>query len=245
MKNALLEMENLLKQTYSTEDIFCKTIILHNIQSLTAHFEDLRSNCRFQSANVICLAETWLQKQKDEMIYLENFTSFRKDRSDSYDNSVQVFSKLKNSKGGGVVSYSQIQESAIEINIPVNNIEIVAILLKDNIAIVTVYRPSAQPVDMFLSSMKYVIAFLKDRYEKIIILGDFNEDAKNVEPIQECMSTNGFSQLVTFPTTEGGTTIDHVYVYGIQQNEINVSLLPTYYSYHDAVVVKIKTSHLE
>ena len=55
------------------------------------------------------------------------------------------------------------------------------------------------------------------------------------------MSTNGFSQLITFPTTEGGTTIDHVYVYGIQQNEINVSLLPTYYSYHDAVIVKIQT----
>ena len=245
VKNALLEMETLLKQTNSTEDIFCKTIILHNIQCLTAHFDDMRSNWRFQNANVICLTETWLQKQKDEMIYLENFTSFRKDRNDSYDNSVQVFSKLKSSKGGGVVSYCQIQESAIEINIPVNNIEMVAILLKDNTAIVTVYRPSAQPLDLFLSSMKHVIAFVKDRYEKIIILGDFNEDSKSIGPIQECMSANGFSQLVTFPTTEGGTTIDHVYVYGIQQNEIHVSLLPTYYSYHDAVVVKLQTSHLE
>ena len=149
------------------------------------------------------------------------------------------------SKGGGVVSYSQIQESAITINIPVNNIEIVAILLKDNIAIVTVYRPSAQPLNLFLSSMKNVIAFVKDRYKKTIILGDFNEDSKSPGPIQECMSTNGFSQLVTFPTTEGGTIIDHVYVYGIQQNQINVSLLPTYYSYHDAVILKIQTSHPE
>ena len=240
VKNALLEMENLLKQTNSA-DLFCKTIILHNIQSLSAHFEDLRSDIRFQNANVLCLTETWLQKQKDETIHLENFTSFRKDRYDSYDGTVEVLSKLKNSKGGGVVSYSQIQESAIEINVPVNNIEIVAICLKDNIAILTVYRPSAQPLNMFLSSMKNVIAFVKERYEKTIILGDFNEDSKNVGPIQECMSTNGFSQLVTFPTTEGGTSIDHVYMYGIPQNQIEVSLLPTYYSYHDAVIVKIQT----
>ena len=243
VKNALLEMENLLEQPIPNDSLFRKTIILHNIQSLSAHFEDLRSDRRLQKANVICLTETWLQKQKNEAIQLENFTSFRKDRCDSYDNSVEVFSKLKMSKGGGVVTYSQIQESANEIIIPVKNIEIVAILLRENIAVVTVYRPSAQPLNLFLSSMKNVIAFVKNHYEKNIILGDFNEDSNSIGPIQEFMSTNGFSQLVTFPTTEGGTSIDHVYVYGIHQNEINVSLLQTYYSYHDAVIINVQTIH--
>ena len=112
VKNALLEMENLLKQKNSTEELFSKTIILHNIQSLTAHFEDMRSDRRFQNADVICLTETWLQKQMDDTIHFRNFTPFRKDRNDSYDNSMEVFSRLKRSKGGGVVSYSRIQEPA-------------------------------------------------------------------------------------------------------------------------------------
>lgn len=93
--------------------------------------------------------------------------------------------------------------------------------------------------------MKNVNAFVKDRFGKINIFGDFKEESKSIGPIQECMSTNGFSQLVTFPTTERGTSIDHFYLYGIQQKQTNVSLLQTYYSYHDAIIVKIQTPQPE
>ena len=46
------------------------------------------------------------------------------------------------------------------------------------------------------------------------------------------MKERGFKQLITFVTTEGGTLLDHLYVKGI---DIEVSLVPVYYSYHEAV----------
>ena len=240
VKDALLEMENLIEPIIYTDDNFCKTIILHNIQSLPAHFEDLKTDQRFQRANFICLTETWLQKQKNEAFRLENYNSFRKDRFESYGNTENVCVELKNSKGGGVFTYSHIHESVIEINLPVNNIEVVAVLLDETIAILTVYRPTALPVHLFLLSMQKVISYVKEHYDRVIILGDFNEDTAKIGPIQECMCINGFTQYVTFSTTEGGTSIDHVYGYGIPRTQIHLSLLPTYYSYHEAVILKLQ-----
>ena len=214
-------------------------LILHNVQGLRAHFEELRSEQRFQNVSVICLTETWLKSEENKLFYLKDFSMFRKDRSESYDNTSEVSLKLKNSKGGGVAIYFQIKENASEIILPVKNIEVVALLLNQNIAVVTVYRSSAQPIDLFVSSLTDLIRFIKENYDKAIILGDFNEQTDSCGPIQQYMNANGFTQFVTFPTTEGGTSIDHVYGFGIQQNEIDVSLLPIYYSYHEAVLVKI------
>lgn len=104
----------------------------------------------------------------------------------------------------------------------------------------TVYRPSSQPCDLFLSSLKDVIHFVKENYDRVIVLGDFNENTDTLGPIQKYMCKNGFTQYVSFPTTEGGTSIDHVYGYGLQPDTIDVSLLPIYYSYHEAVIVKVK-----
>lgn len=237
---ALSQMQNLITDQISTIDMHSRTIILHNIQSLPAHFDDLKSEKRFQNANVICLTETWLQKQENREFQLKNFTCTRKDRFDSYDTSLDIYSNLKHSKGGGVAIYSEKKEHTIEIAVPVRNIEITAIHFEQYIAILTVYRPSSQYSELFLSSFKDVIQFVKENYDRVIILGDFNENTATLGPIQNYMCKNGFTQFVTFPTTEGGTSIDHVYGYGVQQDTIDVSVLPIYYSYHEAVIVKVK-----
>lgn len=237
---ALSQMENLITNQISTNDVHSKTIILHNIQSLPAHFDDLKTERRFQNANVICLTETWLQKQENRGFQLENFSCTRKDRFDSYDTTLDIHSNLKHSKGGGVVIYSEKKEQTTEIAVPVRNIEISAIHFEQKIAILTVYRPISQPCDLFLSSLKDVIHFVKKNYDRVIVLGDFNENTDTLGPIQKYMCKNGFTQYVSFPTTEGGTSIDHVYGYGLQPDTIDVSILPIYYSYHEAVIVKVK-----
>lgn len=107
MQYALSQMENLITNQISTNDVHSKIIILHNIQSLPAHFDDLKTERRFQNANVICLTETWLQKQENRGFQLENFSFTRKDRFDSYDTTLDIHSNLKQSKGGGVVIYSE------------------------------------------------------------------------------------------------------------------------------------------
>ena len=52
------------------------------------------------------------------------------------------------------------------------------------------------------------------------------------------MNQNGFKQLVDFFTTEGATILDHVYVSPVLN--VEVQKVSTYYSYHDAVLLKIK-----
>lgn len=52
------------------------------------------------------------------------------------------------------------------------------------------------------------------------------------------MTNKGFNQIVHCKTTEGATTLDHVYLSAPLQS--TVEHLPTYYSYHDALLVNIR-----
>ncbi|XP_071137022.1 uncharacterized protein [Mytilus edulis] len=72
-----------------------------------------------------------------------------------------------------------------------------------------------------------------------IVLGDFNQDVlKKDSSIEQFMAKQGFSQIVSHPTTDGDTLIDHVYLYGNLQ--ISTEIIQTYYSYHNMVSLNIK-----
>ena len=74
----------------------------------------------------------------------------------------------------------------------------------------------------------------------IVCIGDFNEDAHSRGPIQSFMNEQSFNQIVDFNTTEGATILDHVYIYATAPLKANVEKLSTYYSYNDALILKIK-----
>ena len=200
----------------------------------------MKSDTRFQKANVICLTETWLQEPSSVQFSLQGFSLMHTLRKNSYDKSNELYSKIQNSNGGGVGTYIHDDEEARQIDIPVPNIEVVAFVFQENISVFTVYRPSALIKDFFISSLAQLTNFIKRECENCIMLGDFNENTvDDIGPIKKNLNEHGFKQLVTFPTTEGRTIIDHVYVYGLQEYHIDVSLLPTYYSYHEAIIVKL------
>ncbi|XP_062599557.1 uncharacterized protein LOC134261102 [Saccostrea cucullata] len=240
VKNAVCDMPKLLEITTNLAEPDCKRIVLHNIQGLPANFKEMISDTRFQKANVICLTETWLQEPSSVQFSLQGFRFIHTLRKNSYDKSNELYSKIQNSNGGGVGTYIHDDEEARQIDIPVPNIEVVAFVFQENISIFTVYRPSSLIKDFFISSLEQLTNFIKRECENCIILGDFNENAvDDTGPIQKFLNDHGFKQLVTFPTTEGRTIIDHVYVYGLEEYLIDVSLLPTYYSYHEAIIVKL------
>lgn len=93
----------------------------------------------------------------------------------------------------------------------------------------------------FLQNFKNVLDLLKTGNQNCIILGDFNEDAKADDPLQRFLRNQNFRQLLSFSTTEGGTILDHVYVSSSIQID-SLHRLPTYYSYHDAVLLKLLDS---
>lgn len=125
------------------------------------------------------------------------------------------------------------------IHCSVQNIESIAVkFLKENIIVVTVYRPQTLNVLGFLQSLKTLVDKIKLESKACIFVGDFNENVQSNGPIQTLMTNNGFTQLVHYFTTEGGTTLDHVYI----SNSIQayIERLPTFYSYHEAVAIHFK-----
>lgn len=213
-------------------------VVFHNIQSLNKHFNHMKVDRRFTKADVICLTETWLKPdQETTQLSLNGFKFHHLARTQAYSNDDDHTRLLRNSKGGGVAFY--LKENDYEkqiIHHSIQNIESIAVkFLRKNIVLVNVYRPPTLNVTTFLQSLKSLVDTVKLQGETCIFLGDFNEDTKTKGPIQTFMENNGFNQIVNFFTTEGGTTLDHVYI----SNPIHAhtARISTFYSYHEAVAL--------
>ncbi|XP_062580136.1 uncharacterized protein LOC134242119 [Saccostrea cucullata] len=242
VKTGLSEMPVLRLQTYPLNSSECNTVVLHNIQSLHCHFPDFERDIRFRDAEIICLTETWLRSEQITACFdIEDYSFHHKAREDLYDNTNDQTQKHRLARGGGVALY--IKNSKVEkivSSLPVKNVEGIAVrLVEDAVLIITIYRPNTLSVPQFIDRLQNIIEYYRKNNEHLIFHGDFNEDAKSGGPIQTFMSSLGFRQVVNFCTTEKGTILDHVYVSGPIQ--IEVCRLPTYYSYHDAVVLKLLT----
>ena len=112
--------------------------------------------------------------------------------------------------------------------------------VSSNIAILSVYRPKCYSVSQFLLNLQNTIKKLKLHYKSIVCIGDFNEDANAIGPIQVFMNEHNLKQVVGFNTTEGATLLDHVYVPSSLRAE--TQKVSTYYSYHEALLVTLMTS---
>ena len=239
--SALQEMPMLKLPTYSSASDENITIVLHNIQSLNKHINDLKKDTRFRNADVICLTETWLRSEQNTQEFnLNGYQFYHTIREDSYNDNSSQLAKLQAAKGGGVAVY--LNERGLEksvISISRKNIEGIGVkFVSENIVLLTVYRPSSYTVSNFLNYLQKVIDSFRSQNKCFVCIGDFNEDARSVGPIQTFMSEKGLTQIVDFYTTEGGTILDHVY--STSSLQIDVTKLPTYYSYHDALLVTIR-----
>ena len=222
-------------------------IILHNTQNLTTHFNKLISDNRMLNANIICLTETWLKNiydQRNEInLQIDTFDFIHKCRSDCYES--EKFNDLKNSNGGGVACYNKIQNEFRIINLSIHDLEYISFeISKTNIIVVLIYRPVQYNITDFKRKMQELLQKLSNFYNKnILIIGDFNSDAKNIEnTFVKLMKNNKYEQYVLNATTEKDTIIDHVYgkllpdcIYCLK-----VDIIPIYYSYHEAIGIRLE-----
>ncbi|CAG2235584.1 unnamed protein product [Mytilus edulis] len=213
-------------------------ILLHNIQGLIPHIEDLQANCDIQNVNFICLTETWMEK-KSALPNLEHFHLIHKPRSESYTSTKGIFNDLSNKKHGGVGIYVRNQQQYTHLSLESCNIECIGVnidVIKTNILVI--YRPVSYTTSIFLEQLQHVIDALPPEDGSTIVMGDFNEDIlKSKSPIQLFMEQNEFKQILNKATTDGDTLIDHVYVRG--KLPISYDMLQTYYSYHNMVQLQI------
>ena len=220
-----------------------KIILLFNVQSLRAHFQEVISDNRLTKADLICLTETWLIDDEDiQVLEIPDFNLYHVARKQCYDNSSDVSTRLQTARGGGVGVYKKKTEENIFIcALKYNNIEGMAVeMCEIETVLIVLYRPSVLPANSFLHTLQDVINFYKERFKHVIIAGDLNEDAKTRGPIRSFCESKGFVQMVNFHTTEGGTTLDHVYVNN--QLRIRVQKMPFYFSYHEGIEIHIKNN---
>ena len=77
------------------------------------------------------------------------------------------------------------------------------------IVVSLVYRPPLVPMSNLLSILNNILSALSNS-EPVIVLGDFNEDIMSNpnSVLLQFMSSNGFRQVVSTPTTDRSTMID-------------------------------------
>lgn len=103
-------------------------------------------------------------------------------------------------------------------------------------SVLLLYRKRTVSLAQFFSNLSNLVAH--EQFE--IVLGDFNIDAfQTNQALNEVMLN--YVQLVTQPTHLSGSLLDHVYVHKnlLSQFEVNTTVLPTYFSDHDAVKLQI------
>ena len=84
--------------------------------------------------------------------------------------------------------------------------------------------------------MKKLLRDVSDLGDKVVIVGDFNEDLLSDESdksVSNCLGNCGFKQHVYKATTDYGSLLDHIYTRRV--NDVGVDVLDTYYSDHDRV----------
>lgn len=210
------------------------TVLYHNIEGLRSHLEDLKITLRNRSIDFICLVETWVTNEITPNTELNLFSSVHQLRRNAYrsDNAIQAQGK------GGVCVYRKLNRQCQyeRVILPIDNLEYIA-FKANNVLFITLYRPSSYAVECFLKTMNKMLEIVQSLDLPCLIMGDFNQNInKGIFSIKQLMERNGYTQLVTEVTTDGGTMIDHVYVKDINAR---ISMIPTYYSYHEALELTI------
>ena len=96
-------------------------------------------------------------------------------------------------------------------------------------------------MEMFVQRMDQLLSSLHDaRDVPTIILGDFNEDhmRKKNTRLMQLMNSQRYTQVVTKPTTDQRSILDHIYVRGVAA-QFTVDVIDTYYSDHDSAFLTL------
>ena len=149
------------------------------------------------------------------------------------------------SRGGILVScIPQLQPKEETIQVP--DLEYLSVIIPYSdigpLRVVTVYKKPSVKMEIFMHGMNLLLKAIHQHRNQMvtIVVGDFNENLllKKKTPLLDLMSSYRYTQIVTKPTTDQGSLLDHVYI-----NEVNichtVDILDTYYSDHDAVLLTL------
>ncbi|XP_032445815.1 uncharacterized protein LOC116736996 [Xiphophorus hellerii] len=214
------------------------TIVHHNVEGLVCHSEDMKQHHELMLADVLCLTETHLfGSSVPASCQMEGYSFFSRNRHVSYSNRVDIAKK----EGGGVATYCrsllQPQERRFFNQVTDLEFNVVKVDTPIRALIATVYRPPSYDLGTFLRNLQNLLDGLNSMdIRPVVILGDFNEDliAPGKKSINELFRAKGFMQLISAPTTEKRTLLDHIYISNPEYC-VHSGVLQAYYSYHNPI----------
>ncbi|XP_055081793.1 uncharacterized protein LOC129456714 [Periophthalmus magnuspinnatus] len=244
VKHALEAMPRFLddnvSQAKQSADVL--TLFLMNVQGLVKHVPDLVSSTQHLQPDCIAVTETWLTCQSAlHSVDIDGYSFHSRPRSLAYEHSKHpALTTLKSQHHGGVGMYCSNNTNYHFPDAPQFNLEcLIYKNVNHQVLVAVVYRPPTYPMSVFKQNLKNLLTWLQAQSQSVVIMGDFNDDILKSSSLCNFMSSYGYVQNVTSPTTERGTLIDHVYVKS-QQYEISSEVVPTYFSDHQGIVCSLK-----
>jgi len=211
-----------------------------NVHSYIAKEEDISHDRCLQSTNVMCFTETFLKPQHTvNNICLNNQQAevFRLDRPHH---------STHGGTGGGImigcVSSLRPQEVIVDHSpqLEIKGISIYHEVLGE-MYIIAVYKRPQQLSTSFLSFLSAYLDSIPYKTVPTVLLGDFNNNLLSPDHstlIIQFLQIRGFKQMVTQPTTDSGSLLDHIYI-NFPDTIPTVDVVDTYYTDHDDTYLSI------
>ncbi|XP_077378697.1 uncharacterized protein LOC144019426 isoform X12 [Festucalex cinctus] len=227
-------VENMTKPNLNTHTF---SVFMMNVQNLPCHVADLVLRTQHLQLNCIAVTETWLPDAFSlETVKIDGYSFHSAPRSLAYSGNNPTLVALQQQQHGGVGMYVEHNTEYHILKLPNVNLECLAYqCVTYNILVAIIYRPPSYPMFLFKENFGKLLDWLDPLSNTIAIMGDFNEDLLKSSTIHKLVTDKGYTQLVTQPTTEKGTLIDHVYV-KTTNYDVQSIVLPTYFSDHEGVL---------
>nr|XP_018914195.1 PREDICTED: uncharacterized protein LOC109042086 [Bemisia tabaci] len=208
-----------------------RIILYHNVQSLNAHFQDIKNDLNYQCSNILISAESWL-KPTDFPEYPNFYVVGRQDvyRNVAHAHGVIVYAKLN--EECNIIFESSSEEKGTAHNL--------FVLVYEDYAICTGYIPPSTSFSVVQLHFKEMLTSGFEASSKVILIGDFNQNI-----VQESQTL--FSRFLseTYPnlvncidnkesSTDGGTQID--ICFSTSQCNLYAGYSESYFSYHKPVL---------
>ena len=143
--------------------------------------------------------------------------------------------------GKGCCTYIKTDEKCDNFwNINNEHCQALTFLMDGNeIYLTVVYLKSNAPLGYIRGCFQQLYQKLPHKTESHIIVGDFNFDTKQSNPLSSLfIKEMGLRQLVQRPTHREGRTIDHCYI--SPNIECQIKFINQYYSDHTSLCIKLK-----
>ena len=253
-KDVTAEMSRLKERQLQTDSVIHHqedqhlTICQLNIQSLPAHFQDLKACKSLTDCDIIALAETWLHPGcQSENYSMDGFCLIRRDRQDVHNDCKQSECGMCNNKGGVAMYVKSDLTFQRQKDMEPDNFE--CIILSVDVEgklpsyVINLYRPPQMQLPILKASLCQILSCIPAEC-RVILIGDFNVNPGSTDHMLHIMRPlEEFSlvQKVTAPTHRFGSVLDHVYV-SSSFSTTSTLVVPMYFTDHSAVVFTVPVS---